>query len=121
MPLTQTGNWRKTRSQIAVAVRQHPDADVTELRRQLKAERLAEHIKQVVDSAPPLNSEQGTYRCSAHERWRCVMRVNYRGAPSPQERPSNKPLDSAKNHSSTLRRGYQAYRGRDNLAAGCAT
>ena len=58
MPLTQTGNWRKTRSQIAVAVRQHPDADVTELRRQLKAERLAEHIKQVVDSAPPLNSEQ---------------------------------------------------------------
>ena len=58
MPLTQTSNWRKTRSQIAVAVRQHPDADVTELRRQLKAERLAEHVKQVVDSAPPLTADQ---------------------------------------------------------------
>ena len=48
------------------------------------------------------------------------MRVNYRGAPSPQERPSNKPLDSAKNRSSTLREGYQLCRGENGLAAECA-
>lgn len=50
--------WTKTRSQIAHAIRQDPDADVTHLRRQLKAERLADHIKAVVDSAPPLTADQ---------------------------------------------------------------
>lgn len=51
-------SWTKTRSMIAVELRDHPGSDVTELRRQLKAERLEEHIKKIVDSAPPLNDEQ---------------------------------------------------------------
>lgn len=51
-------SWTHTRSQIAHAKRKNPDADVTELRRQLKAERLAEHIAKVVAEAPPLTDEQ---------------------------------------------------------------
>ncbi|MGI8590803.1 MAG: hypothetical protein ACR2M5_07420 [Nakamurella sp.] len=39
-------------------MRADPTADVTELRRQLKAERLAEHVAKVVAEAPPLNKEQ---------------------------------------------------------------
>ena len=52
------GSWTKTRSQIAHAKRRDPDADVTELRRQLKADRLADYINRVVDAAPPLTVEQ---------------------------------------------------------------
>lgn len=37
-----------------------PSADVTELRRQLKAERLADYIERTVDAAPPLTAEQRT-------------------------------------------------------------
>ena len=51
-------SWTKTRSDIAHAKRRDPNADTTELRRQLKAERLAEHIARVVAEAPPLSSEQ---------------------------------------------------------------
>ena len=48
----------KTRSQIANTVKNHPGVDVTELRRQYKAERLAEHIAKIVDAAPPLSAAQ---------------------------------------------------------------
>lgn len=51
-------SWTKTRSTIAHTIRKDPNADVTELRRQLKAERLAEYIEKVVDAAPPLTTEQ---------------------------------------------------------------
>lgn len=51
-------SWTKTRSDLALALKRDPNADVTELRRQLKAERLAEHVARVVDSAPPLSDEQ---------------------------------------------------------------
>lgn len=51
-------SWTATRSKIATAKKKNPDADVTELRRQLKAERLEEHIRQTVDAAPPLSEEQ---------------------------------------------------------------
>lgn len=51
-------SWTKTRSQIAHAKKADPAADVTELRRQLRAERLEEHIRKVVDEAPPLTAEQ---------------------------------------------------------------
>jgi hypothetical protein len=51
-------SWTKTRSQIALAKRANPDADVTELRRTLKAERLAEYIERTVASAPELTQEQ---------------------------------------------------------------
>lgn len=51
-------SWTKTRSRIAHAKRRDPDADVTELRRQLKAERLEDYIKRTVDAAPPLTADQ---------------------------------------------------------------
>jgi hypothetical protein len=51
-------SWTKTRSEIATTLQHHPLADVTELRRRLKAERLEEHIRSIVDSAPPLSDEQ---------------------------------------------------------------
>lgn len=50
--------WTHTRSQIATTIKRDPSADVTELKRQLKAERLAEHIERVVNEAPPLTNEQ---------------------------------------------------------------
>jgi hypothetical protein len=51
-------SWTKTRSTIALTKKTNPDADVTELQRQLKAERLELHIQQTVDAAPPLTAEQ---------------------------------------------------------------
>lgn len=51
-------SWTHTRSRIAHTKRADPSADVTELRRQLKAERLEEYIQRTVDSAPPLTTEQ---------------------------------------------------------------
>lgn len=51
-------SWTQTRSRIAHAKRRDPQADVTDLRRQLKAERLEDYIKRTVDSAPPLTPEQ---------------------------------------------------------------
>jgi hypothetical protein len=51
-------SWTKTRSEIATTLQHHPHADVTELRRRLKAERLEEQIRSIVDSAPPLSDEQ---------------------------------------------------------------
>lgn len=50
--------WTKTRSEIAVAKRRDPNADVTELRVRLRAERLEEHIRRVVEQAPPLTQSQ---------------------------------------------------------------
>lgn len=50
--------WTNTRSQIARTIKDDPSADVTELRRQLKAERLELHICQIVDAAPALTLEQ---------------------------------------------------------------
>ena len=51
-------SWTKTRSEIAHTVRRDPNADTTELRRQLKAERLEDYISRVVDAAPPLSAAQ---------------------------------------------------------------
>lgn len=50
--------WTKTRSEIANTLRANPDADVTELRRDLKAQRLAEHVERAVATFPPLTDEQ---------------------------------------------------------------
>lgn len=51
-------SWTKTRSEIAHAKRANPDADTTELRRRLKAERLEDYIARTVDAAPSLTDEQ---------------------------------------------------------------
>ena len=50
--------WTKTRSQIAHTIKKNPSADTTELRGQLKAERLEDHVRKVLASAPPLTAEQ---------------------------------------------------------------
>jgi hypothetical protein len=52
------GDWRKTRSRIARTSRLDPGADLSDLRQQLKAERLAEHVAAAVASAPPLTPDQ---------------------------------------------------------------
>ena len=51
-------SWTQTRSQIAHAKRRDPNADVTDLKAQLKAERLADYIARVVDTMPPLTPAQ---------------------------------------------------------------
>lgn len=50
--------WTHTRSQIAHAKKADPNADVTPLRQQLKAERLEEYVLRVVDESPPLTQAQ---------------------------------------------------------------
>ena len=53
-------SWTHTRSQIAVAKRRNPAADVTPLRQKLKAERTAEYIEKVLATWPPLTDQQRT-------------------------------------------------------------
>ena len=48
----------KARAKIAASGRWHPDCDTGELRRDLRAAKLADHIRRVVDEAPPLTTEQ---------------------------------------------------------------
>lgn len=43
---------------IAATKRFYPDADTTELERDLKAATLEDHITRLVDSAPPLTDKQ---------------------------------------------------------------
>lgn len=51
-------SWTKTRSLIATAKHRDPNADVTDLQRQLRAEVLANYITKVVSQAPPLTRAQ---------------------------------------------------------------
>lgn len=50
--------WQDTRSKIATTLKSDPNADVTELRRQMRAEHLAAYVERVVSEAPPLSDEQ---------------------------------------------------------------
>lgn len=50
---------RQSRARLAAARRRHPNTAETEgLARDFRAIRLAEHIRRVVDFAPPLSPEQ---------------------------------------------------------------
>lgn len=50
---------RTARARVAAAKRHHPnDQKTAELTAQFKADRLARHIRRIVDSAPPLSPEQ---------------------------------------------------------------
>lgn len=51
-------SWTHTRSRIAHVKKADPAADVTDLKRQLKAERLADYIQRTVDASPPLTDTQ---------------------------------------------------------------
>jgi hypothetical protein len=48
----------QARSRVAHAKRYHPDADHTDLERDLAAANLEAYIRRVVDQAPPLTSGQ---------------------------------------------------------------
>lgn len=54
--------WKAERSRVASLTRSRAadDPDLLDARRRLKTERLAERIREVVDSAPPLTDEQRT-------------------------------------------------------------
>jgi hypothetical protein len=43
---------------IAARERHHPGTDTTDLRRDMRAAQLAEHIRRVVAEAPPLTDQQ---------------------------------------------------------------
>lgn len=49
---------RSLQARLAAEHRYRPDEDHTELRRQLKAEQLADYIRRTVDAAPPLTDDQ---------------------------------------------------------------
>jgi hypothetical protein len=49
---------RAISSRIAAIERHHPNTDTGDLRRDMRAAKLAEHIKKVVASAPPLTDDQ---------------------------------------------------------------
>lgn len=57
MPQSATTPRRRKQAELAAASRHHPER-VDELRRDYAFETLDEHIRRVVESAPPLTAEQ---------------------------------------------------------------
>lgn len=53
-------NWRTPRAKVGALSRsrESTDPELVAARRDLKAAMLAEHVKKVVDQAPPLTAEQ---------------------------------------------------------------
>ncbi len=51
-------DWTHHRAVIAAKRRHHPDVDLTEDRRALRAARAEDYIKKLVDEAPPLTESQ---------------------------------------------------------------
>lgn len=60
MAASDITNWTNPRARIGALSRSRApdDPDLIEARRDLAAARLAEHIKRVVDAAPPLSDVQ---------------------------------------------------------------
>lgn len=54
----QIGPWTKTRSEIALALREDPHADVADLRRRLKVEHMAASIRDTLATLPPLCDDE---------------------------------------------------------------
>lgn len=59
-PSTTEKSWTHHRARLAALSRgrRPDDPEVTSARRDLETERLADHIRRVVDAAPPLTAEQ---------------------------------------------------------------
>jgi hypothetical protein len=54
-----TSHEQDLRNKIGGILRQNPDADVSQLRRELEIHRLLkDHVREVIRSAPPLTPEQ---------------------------------------------------------------
>ena len=58
MATTTTEPWTVVRSRLANAKKRDPHADVTDLQRDLKAARLADHVEKALADAPPLTDDQ---------------------------------------------------------------
>ena len=60
MPASDITDWRSPRARIGALSRSRAtdDPDLAAARLDLRAARLAEHIKRTVDTAPPLTNEQ---------------------------------------------------------------
>lgn len=54
-------SWTHTRAILASTRRHHPDVDTTDLRRKLRAERLADTITRSLAQTPPLTVDE---RCA---------------------------------------------------------
>lgn len=55
----RTTGWRNTQAKLANATRnRRPETEVADLRRRFKYEKLADHVDEVINSAPPLSDEQ---------------------------------------------------------------
>jgi hypothetical protein len=63
---------RTISGRLAAVERHHPDADTSELRRDLRAARAEEYVRALVDGFPPLTSEQRT-------RLALLLRASSRG------------------------------------------
>ncbi len=57
-PTDRPVSWTRERARLAALTRHYPDADHAATRRDLRAAQLEEHIRRVVDAAPPLTNEQ---------------------------------------------------------------
>lgn len=55
---TSPNSWTHYRARIANAKRRNPNADTTDLERELKAARAEEYIRALVETFPPLTGEQ---------------------------------------------------------------
>jgi hypothetical protein len=53
-------SWRSERARLAVTIRDHPNDHerIDAIRRDMRAEQLADHIRRVVDTFPPLTADQ---------------------------------------------------------------
>jgi len=58
--MSTTTTWKQKRAQIAGLTRvlEPDDPKLAEMRRELRAQRLEEHVAKVVQAAPPLTAEQ---------------------------------------------------------------
>lgn len=55
---TSPNSWTHYRARIANAKRRDPNADTSDLQRELKAARAEEYIRRLVETFPPLTGEQ---------------------------------------------------------------
>ena len=51
-------SWTSERARLAATKKHHPDADVSLIRRDLRAARAEDYIRKLVATAPPLTASQ---------------------------------------------------------------
>jgi hypothetical protein len=57
--VSETRTWQSLRGELASHSRHHyPDAHLTELRAEMKAAKLEDRVRRLVEAAPPLTADQ---------------------------------------------------------------